>query len=83
VCCHKPSSTSNWQRNAVVTGILTTLFGMGDLDSPLLIGGAVGIVVATAWARVVTGHHSVLQVCLGIGVSIISVAAAYEVMMML
>jgi hypothetical protein len=61
----------------VVSGILTALFLMGDLDSPLLVGGAVGIVLATAWARVVTGHHSVLQVSLGIVVSAVSVAAAY------
>jgi phosphotransferase system glucose/maltose/N-acetylglucosamine-specific IIC component len=65
---------------AVVTGILTALFLMGDLDSPLLVIGAVGIVCATAWARVVTGHHSVLQVCLGIVASTAAVAAAFALM---
>lgn len=62
---------------AVVTGILTALFLMGDLDSPLLVGGAVGIVFATAWARVVTGHHSLVQVSLGIVVSAVSVGIAF------
>lgn len=62
---------------AVVTGILTALFLMGDLNSPFLMLGAVGVVCATAWARVVTGHHSVLQVSLGIVVSVSSVVIAY------
>jgi membrane-associated phospholipid phosphatase len=65
---------------AVVTGILTALFLMGDLHSPLLVGGAVGIVLATAWARVVTGHHSVLQVSLGIGVGVISVCLTFIIL---
>ncbi|MBN1964585.1 MAG: hypothetical protein JW910_08055 [Anaerolineae bacterium] len=68
---------------AVVTGILVTLFLMGDLDSPCLVAGAVGIVGATAWARVVTGHHSVLQVSLGIMVSTTAVIAADGLLMML
>lgn len=67
---------------AVVTGILTALLLMGDLNSPLLVIGAAGIVCATAWARVVTGHHSVLQVSLGIIVSIISVGAAFGLMLL-
>ncbi len=67
---------------AVVTGILTALFLMGDLDSPLLVSGAVGIVCATAWARVVTGHHTLLQVSLGIIVSIISVVTAFGLMLL-
>lgn len=61
---------------AVITGILTALFLMGDLNSPLLMLGAVGVVCATAWARVVTGHHSVLQVSLGIVFSVASVLVA-------
>jgi hypothetical protein len=65
---------------AVVTGIITALFLMGDLDGPILAGGAVGTVLATAWARVVTGHHSVLQVSLGIVVSAVSVTAAFGLM---
>jgi len=68
---------------AVVTGILTALFLMGDLNSPFLIIGAVGMVTATAWARVVTGHHTVLQVSLGIVVSMTSVFTAYGVMTLL
>lgn len=67
---------------AVITGILTALFLMDDLDSPLLMIGAVGIVCATAWARVVTGHHTVGQVCLGIIISIISVVTAFGLMLL-
>jgi len=65
---------------AVVTGILTALFLMGDLDSPPLVMGAAGIVCATAWARVVTGHHTVSQVSLGIVVSTAAVAATFALM---
>ncbi len=65
---------------AVVTGILAALFLMGDLNSPFLIIGAVGMVTATAWARVVTGHHTLLQVSLGIVVSTAAVAAAFTLM---
>lgn len=68
---------------AVVTGILTALLLMDDLNSPFLIIGAVGMVTATAWARVVTGHHTVLQVSLGIVVSMTSVFTAYGVMTLL
>jgi len=65
---------------AVVTGILAALFLMGDLNSPFLIIGAVGMVTATAWARVVTGHHTLLQVSLGIVGSTAAVAAAFTLM---
>jgi len=65
---------------AVITGILTALFLMGDLNSPFLVSGAAGIVCATAWARVVTGHHTLWQVSLGIVVSTAAVAAAYALM---
>jgi hypothetical protein len=64
---------------AVVTGILTALVLMGDLDSPLLVTGAVGIVCATAWARVVTGHHTLLQVTLAVPVSVVAVLVAAAV----
>ncbi|NLF79237.1 MAG: hypothetical protein GX573_26380 [Chloroflexi bacterium] len=65
---------------AVVTGILTALFLMGDLDSLFLVVGAVSVVCATAWARVVTGHHSVSQVSLGVVVSVVSVGTAFVLM---
>lgn len=67
---------------AVVTGIFTALFLMGDLDSPLLMIGAVGIVCATAWARVVTGHHTLWQVSLGMIVSFISVVTAFGLILL-
>ena len=55
---------------------------MGDLDSPLLVIGAVGIVGAVAWARVVTGHHTLWQVSLGMIVSFISVVTAFGLILL-
>ena len=67
---------------AVVAGIFTAPFLMGDLDSPLLVIGAVGIVGAVAWARVVTGHHTLWQVSLGMIVSFISVVTAFGLILL-
>ncbi len=61
----------------VITGVLTAFFLMGDLHSPLLIGGAIAAIGATGWARVATGHHTLLQVSLGFVVSALSVFAAF------
>jgi membrane-associated phospholipid phosphatase len=58
----------------VISGIFATLYVMGNLRSLPLVAGA------TAWARVVTGHHTVLQVRLGIVVSAVSVGAAFVLM---
>jgi hypothetical protein len=63
----------------VISGIFTALFVMGDLNSLPLVAGAVGIILATAWARVVTGHHTPLQVCLGAAVSVVAVMVAFGV----
>ncbi len=68
---------------AVVNGILVALVAMGDIDTPLLIGAAVAAVAATAWARVATGHHTVLQVSLGLVVSTTAVFAACLLRMVL
>ncbi len=65
---------------AVVTGIAAALVAMGDLDTPPLVGGAVAMIAAVAWARVVTGNHTRLQIALGILVSVASVVIAYGVM---
>ena len=65
---------------AVVTGILTAFLLMGELNSLPLVVGAVGIVLLTGWARVSTGHHSWVQVGLGILVSAASVGAAFGLM---
>jgi len=61
---------------AVITGIATALFVMGDLDNVLLVSGALAAILATAWARLVTGNHSLLQVGLGMAVSVLSVLLA-------
>ncbi|MBI5957352.1 MAG: hypothetical protein HY866_01360 [Chloroflexi bacterium] len=61
---------------AVISGIVSAFVVLGEIDSmPLALAG-VGAVLATAWARVVTGHHTLTQVSLGIIVSITSVLAA-------
>ncbi len=67
----------------VISGIFATLFLMGDLNTLPLVAGAVGIVFATAWARVVTGHHTIGQVCLGAVVSVLSVVVALGIMTVL
>jgi hypothetical protein len=64
----------------VITGILMTLFLMGDLNTIPLVAGAVGVVGVTAWARVVTGHHTPLQVGLGAVVSVAAVIVAFGFM---
>lgn len=65
---------------AVVAGIASALVAMGELDTiPLVLGGT-GVVLATAWARMVTGHHTLLQVSLGIAVSAASVLVTYGMM---
>ncbi|HEX3050375.1 MAG TPA: hypothetical protein VHP83_06960 [Aggregatilineaceae bacterium] len=62
---------------AVISGIMLALLLMGELSSIPWLIGAIGVVLATAWARLVTGHHSLLQVSLGITVSTISVLLAF------
>lgn len=64
---------------AVISGIVTALILMGEFRHPLLFAGAISVVLATAWARIVTGHHTRQQVALGISVSIVAVFAAYSV----
>jgi membrane-associated phospholipid phosphatase len=65
---------------AIVTGIAVALILMGDLNSPLLMLGAAVVVFATAWARMVTGNHSLTQVLLGIAVSSSAVFLAFGLM---
>ncbi len=54
---------------AVISGIMTAFWVMGELDTPILISLTVGVVVATGWARIVTGNHTREQVILGVLVS--------------
>jgi membrane-associated phospholipid phosphatase len=61
---------------AVITGIAFALIVMGDLNTVLLVSGALVAVLATAWARMVTGNHSLMQVALGMAVSVLSVLLA-------
>jgi hypothetical protein len=65
---------------AVVTGIAAALVAMGDLNTLPLIGAAVVVIAAVAWARLVTGNHTRLQIALGILVSVVSVVIAYGLM---
>lgn len=62
---------------AIITGIVTALILLGDLHSIPLVLGAVVVVLAVAWARLVTGNHSLTQVVLGMAVSIVSVLLAF------
>lgn len=64
---------------AVISGIVTALILMGEFRHPLLFAAAIAAVLATAWARIVTGNHTWQQVVFGIGVSLIAVFAAFGV----
>lgn len=50
---------------AVVSGCLTGLLVLGKLDSPMLKLIAIVILILTAWARIETKNHTLLQVVLG------------------
>ena len=50
---------------AVVSGCLTGLLVLGKLDMPLLKILAASILILTAWARMETKNHTLLQVTLG------------------
>lgn len=65
---------------AVVSGIVMALILMGELVTLPAIAAAAGLVVATAWARMVTGNHTLAQVGLGMVVSASSVLAAFALM---
>lgn len=58
---------------AVIAGIMTSFAVMGELDHILLVLVAIAVVVATAWARIATGNHSLKQAALGVLVSTSSV----------
>ena len=51
--------------SAVVSGCLTGLLVLGRLDMPLLKILVVSILILTAWARMETKNHTLLQVTLG------------------
>jgi hypothetical protein len=65
---------------AVISGIALALILMGELDTPLRVEAVVVVVAATAWARIVTGHHTPAQVGLGVIVSSASVLAAFALL---
>jgi membrane-associated phospholipid phosphatase len=65
---------------AVIAGICTALVAMGELNTVPLVLSAVAVVLAVGWARMVTGHHTLQQVSLGILVSAGSVFAAWVLM---
>src|SRR5690606_26355468 len=62
---------------AVVTGCVLGLLLLGDLPSPLHKGVAVGVVLISAWARMVTRHHTFEQVLLGILVGALPVLVIF------
>ncbi len=62
---------------AVISGCFTALVVLGVLNSPPLIGFAVGAVLLTAWSRIVTRNHTVAQVALGILVGALPVLIVF------
>ena len=66
---------------AVVTGCVTGLFLLGELNSLLLVAAALTVVVLTLWARVVTRHHTRQQVALGILTGAIPVLIVFPLLL--
>ena len=64
---------------AVVSGIMAAFWIMGELDHILLKIGAVIAVASVGWARVVTKNHTLIQVILGIIVSVSAVLIAFSI----
>jgi len=51
---------------AVVSGCSVALYMLGKLNHPILAMGMLIIVFLTAWARIQTKNHTLLQVILGL-----------------
>lgn len=66
---------------AVVTGCMTGLLMLGELNSFLLVTGALVVVVLTIWARVVTRHHTWQQVAMGILTGAIPVLIVFPLLL--
>ena len=62
---------------AVVAGCVTALIVLGKLNTPVVVITAMAIVVLTAWARVMTRNHTLLQVLLGLAVGVGSVLVVF------
>ena len=66
---------------AVVSGCLTGLLVLGKLDSPMLKLIALVILVLTAWARIETKNHTLLQVALGAVVGCLPVLIMFPIVL--
>jgi hypothetical protein len=61
----------------VSMGCMLGLFWLGVLDSPLLQGAALLVVVLTGWARMTTKDHTPAQIVLGWLVAIASISGTF------
>jgi hypothetical protein len=66
---------------AVVSGCLTGLWVLGKLTLPLLAIAAILILIGTAWARMETKNHTLLQVVLGALVGGVPVLLVFPLVM--
>ncbi|MEP6987943.1 MAG: hypothetical protein ABI970_20245 [Chloroflexota bacterium] len=66
---------------AVISGCLTGLLVLGKLDSPLLKILAIIILILTAWARIETKNHTLLQVVLGAVVGCLPVLIVFPLVL--
>jgi hypothetical protein len=66
---------------AVVSGCLTGLWVLGKLTSPVLAIAAILILIGTAWARMETKNHTLLQVVLGALVGCVPVLLVFPLVM--
>ena len=64
---------------AVVSGILTAFWLMGELDHYILKIGAIIVILSIGWARIKTKNHTLMQVIMGIIVSIFAVVIAFKI----
>lgn len=66
---------------AVAAGCYTGLLLLGRLETPVIQALLLGLVMLTLWARVVTRHHTIRQVILGVLVGALPVLVVFPLML--
>ena len=66
---------------AVLAGCLSAVWVSGKLDHPSLLLGATTALGLTVWARIVTKHHTLPQVMLGVLVGMLPVLLVFPVLL--
>lgn len=66
---------------AVAAGCVTTLIVMGKAGTPVIQITLLALVVITLWARVITHHHTIPQVILGLLVGVLPVLVVFPLIL--